>query len=87
MYGRDMAKQISQALDNLETVLKQAGLTLANVVRLNYYTTDMTAFFNAASAFLPRLVASGCKPSSTLLGVASLFHPEIMIELEATAVV
>jgi enamine deaminase RidA (YjgF/YER057c/UK114 family) len=30
-----MAKQINQALDNLEAVLKQAGLSWANVVRLN----------------------------------------------------
>ncbi|MBI2827701.1 MAG: RidA family protein [Acidobacteria bacterium] len=86
MHGRDMAKQANQALDNLETVLRQAGLTLANVVRLNYYTTDMAAFFNAAPTFGPRLAAAGCKPASTLLGVASLFHPEIMIEIEATAV-
>ncbi len=86
MHVRDMAKQVSQALDNLETVLKEAGLTLANVVRLNYYTTDMAAFLNAGPVFGPRLAAAGCKPSSTLLGVASLFHPDIMIEIEATAI-
>ena len=86
MHGKDMAKQVNQALDNLETVLRQTGLTLANVVRLNYYTTDITAFFNAAPVFGPRMAGAGCKPASTLLGVASLFHPEIMIEIEATAV-
>jgi enamine deaminase RidA (YjgF/YER057c/UK114 family) len=41
VYAGDMGKQILQALDNLETVLRQAGLTLANVVRLNYYTTEL----------------------------------------------
>ncbi len=86
MYRGDMAKQVNQALDNLETVLKQAGLTLANVVRLNYYTTDMAAFLNSASAFGPRLGAAACKPSSTLIGVKGLFHPDLMIEIEATAV-
>lgn len=86
IHVRDMAKQVSQALDNLETVLKEAGLTLANVVRLNYYTTDMAAFLKAGPVFGPRLAAAGCKPSSTLLVVASLFHPDIMIEIEATAV-
>jgi enamine deaminase RidA (YjgF/YER057c/UK114 family) len=73
-------------LDNLETVLKQVGLTLANVVRLNYYTTDIAAFLNAAPAYGPRLAAAGCKPSSTLPGVAALFHPDLMVEIEATAV-
>ncbi len=86
MHAGAMAKQVSQALDNLETVLKQAGLSLANVVRLNYYTTDIAAFLKAGRVFGPRLAAAGCKPSSTLLVVAGLFHPDIMIEIEATAV-
>ena len=86
MYAGDMVKQVNQALDNLETVLKQAGLTLANVVRLNYYTTDMGAFHSAGSVLGKRLRAAGCKPASTLLAVAGLFHPDIMLEIEATAV-
>ena len=36
-----MAGQLNKALDNLETVLGQAGLGLSDVVRLNYYVTDM----------------------------------------------
>ncbi|CAN0426791.1 unnamed protein product, partial [Phaeothamnion confervicola] len=32
------------------------------------------------------LAQSGCKPVSTLLGVTRLYHPAIMVELEATAV-
>lgn len=86
MHAGDMTKQVNQALDNLESVLKEAGLTLANVVRLNYYTTDMGAFFSAGQVLGKRLGAAGCKPSSTLLAVAGLFHPHIMIEIEATAV-
>lgn len=86
MHKGNLAAQIDQALDNLETVLGQAGLKLSNVVRLNYYTTDVGGFIQAAATFGPRLHAAGCKPSSTLLGVASLFHPDIMIEIEATAV-
>ena len=86
LFARDMAKQINQALDNLEVVLKDAGLTLANVVRLNYYTTDMAALSNAAPAYGPRLAAAGCKPAATAVAVTSLFHPDLMIEIEATAV-
>ena len=86
MHAGDMAKQINQALDNLENVLKEAGLTLANVVRLNYYTTDIAAFLKAGKSYGPRLATAGCKPSSTVLGGAGLFQPELMIEIEATAV-
>ena len=87
MHAGDMAAQMNQALNNLETVLGQAGLTLTNVVRLNYYTRDMAKFLDvAAGALGPRLQAAGCQPASTLLGVASLFHPDILVEIYATAV-
>ena len=86
LHAGDMAAQINQAFDNLETVLKAAGLTLGHVVRLNYYTRDIPAFLQAAGAFGPRLQAAGVQPAGTLLGVASLFHPDILVEIEATAV-
>ena len=70
-----------RALDNLETVLKVSDLSLANVVRLNFYTTDIGAFYNdAVPAYRPRLEAFGCKPSATLLGVTGLFHPNLMMK-------
>jgi enamine deaminase RidA (YjgF/YER057c/UK114 family) len=87
MHAGDMAAQMNQALNNLETVLGHSGLKLSNVVRLNYYTRDVAAFLAAAATFGPRLHAAGCQPASTLLGVATLFHPDILVEIEATAVV
>lgn len=87
LHAGDIAAQLTQALNNLETVLHQAGLTLKHVVRLNYYTTNVPAFMEAAAAVLPpRLGAVVPKPSGTLLGVASLFHPDALLEIEATAV-
>jgi enamine deaminase RidA (YjgF/YER057c/UK114 family) len=87
LHAGDMAAQIRQAVDNLETVLRKAGLELSDVVRLNYYTTDVDRFVEAAPAGLQRLAAAGCRPASTLLGVARLFNPSLMIEIEATAMV
>jgi enamine deaminase RidA (YjgF/YER057c/UK114 family) len=84
LHAGNMEKQLSQALSNLETVLKQAGMTFANVVRLNYYVTDVQAFLKASAQAGARL--GGAKPPGTLLGVAALFHPDIVIEIEATAV-
>ena len=87
LHAGDMAAQLTQALGNLEAVLRQARLTLKHVVRLNYYTTNVPAFGEAARRILgPRLADVVPKPSGTLLGVASLFHPDALIELEATAV-
>jgi enamine deaminase RidA (YjgF/YER057c/UK114 family) len=85
LHDGDMHAQVNQAFDNLETVLKEAGFSLADVVRLNYYTTDVDAFLAAAAVGGRRLAAAGCRPTSTLLGVNRLFHPDILVELEATA--
>jgi enamine deaminase RidA (YjgF/YER057c/UK114 family) len=87
MHAEDMRAQITLALDNLETVLREAGLDWSNVVRLNYYTTDVDLFFKEYDAAASRLAEAGCRPASTLLGITRLAFPELMIEIEATAVV
>jgi enamine deaminase RidA (YjgF/YER057c/UK114 family) len=86
VHEGDMAAQIGQALDNIETVLKQAGMTLANVVHLNYYTTDIDAFFQHSAVAAQRLAVANRPPASTLLGVTRLAFPQLLIEMEATAV-
>ncbi len=86
LHAGDMAAQLEQAFDNLESVLAQAGLTLTNVVRLNYYVTDVQAYFSASAVVGRRLAALRVKPSGVLLGVAGLFHQDAMVEIEATAV-
>jgi enamine deaminase RidA (YjgF/YER057c/UK114 family) len=86
LHAGDMGAQLTTALDNLEAVLGGGGMALSNVVRLNYYTTDLEAFFGAAEQLGQRLAASGCRPASTLLNVVRLAFPELMIEIEATAV-
>jgi len=87
VHKGDMAAQLRQAFDNLEAVLAGSGCGLANVVRLNYYTTDVPAYLAASGEVARRFAGvGGCPPAGTLLGVASLFHPDILIEIEATAV-
>lgn len=85
-HAGDMARQVSLALDNLEAVLREADMGLGNVVRLNIYTTDIDAFFATYETAASRLAAVGVAPPGTLLGVARLAFPELMVELEATAV-
>ena len=86
LHAGDMAAQLKQAVANLETVLQAGGFDLTDVVRLNYYTTDVDGFMQgAAGGGLARLAEAKCFPASTLLGVARLFHPDIMVEIEATA--
>jgi enamine deaminase RidA (YjgF/YER057c/UK114 family) len=85
-HAGDMAAQISLAADNLEAVLRAAGMDFGNIVRLNFYTTDPDAFMANAEALGARTGAAGVAPPGTLLGVARLAFPELMIEIEAPAV-
>lgn len=86
MHAGDPAAQIALALDNLETVLKAADMTLANVVRLNLYTPDIDGFLQNFGVLAQRLAEAGVQPAVTLLGVTRLFNPDMMIEMEADAV-
>ena len=72
LHAGDMRAQAAAALDNLEAVLRKANMTLANVVRLNTYVTDVDRYLTEAAA--------------TLLGISRLAFPDLLVEIEATAV-
>ena len=86
-HDSDMAAQLALAVDNLEAVLTEAGMSLANLVRLNVYTTDVDALFPHYGVLAGRLGAAGVAPTTTMLGVTRLAVPGQMVELEGTAVV
>lgn len=86
LHAGDVKAQLSQALDNVEAVLQEAGMTLGNVVRLNIHTTEMDRTMEAYGTVAERLAAAGCQPASMMLGVTRLALPDLLVEIEATAV-
>ncbi|MFE1904548.1 RidA family protein [Streptomyces gardneri] len=86
LHEGDMAAQLALSVENLEGVLAEAGMTLANLVRLNVYTTDVDALFPHYGVLAGRLGAAGAAPATTMLGVVRLAIPGQLIELEGTAV-
>lgn len=82
----DMAAQLALSVDNLEAVLEEAGMSLANVVRLNVYTTDVDLLFQHYGVLAARLGAAAVAPTTTMLGVTRLAIPGQLVELEGTAV-
>ncbi len=85
-HDGDVAAQLALSLDNLEAVLGEAGMTLANLVRLNVYTTDVDGLFPHYGVLAARLGAAGVAPATTMLGVTRLAIPGQLVELEGTAV-
>jgi len=81
----DMRNQITLALDNLEAVLNGAEMGLANITRLNIYTTDVDEAMKYFDVFGARFGSINAAPPMTLLGVTRLAIPGLMFEIEATA--
>ena len=82
----EMAAQLDLAIDNLEAVLAAADMTLANVVRLNAYTTDVDELFRNWTRLTHRFASSDGRFATSVLGVARLAAPTLLVLLEATAV-
>ena len=85
-HAGDLPAQVSLSLDNIETVLDEAGMTLGNVVRISVFTTDVDAMMGAWEGLAERFTAARVRPTSTLVGVTRLAFPDLMVEIEATAV-
>ncbi len=85
-HAGDMAAQLALSLDNLEAILGEADMSLANLVRLNVYTTDIERLFQHYGVLASRMGAAGVAPTTTMLGVTRLAILDLMVELEGTAV-
>jgi len=83
-HPADMAAQIEMALDNVEAVLAGADMSLANIVRLNAYTTDLDGLFRHWGTLTSRFGDSDGGFATSLIGVAQL-PAGLLVMLEATA--
>lgn len=85
----DLAGQVAQAYRNVAIALAAVEASFSDVVRLTVYVVDwkptMTDELLAGIASVRDELQIGQAPM-TLIGVASLFEPDILVELEATAV-
>lgn len=85
LYPDDMKGQVNQALDNVEAVLREAGMDLSHVMRLNVYTTDVDGLMEVHDDIVRRFDEAGGRHAGTLLGVTRLAFPGMLVEMEATA--
>ena len=79
----DMKAQSQRVFENIEAILKMAGGTLENVVKITAYLTDMSRYgeYNEVRGkFL-----EGHRPASTTVQVVALAFPGLLVEVEAIA--
>lgn len=81
----DMYKQTQLILAHIEKSLEEAGADLHDVVRTRMYVTDISRWEEAGKAHGEFFVH--IRPATTMVEVSKLIDPEMLIEIEATAVV
>ncbi len=81
----DMRVQMRQVCENIKEALRAAGAGLEDIVKTNTYVTDMDEFFKCIDVRM-EYFGPGF-PTSTTVEVRRLAHPDMVIEIEAMAVV
>ena len=81
----DVYAQAKQTIRNIEKALQQAGASLQDVVRTRIYLTDISRLDEAARAHGEAF--GEIRPASTMVQVSALAEPQMLVEIEAIAVV
>lgn len=80
----DLYAQTKFILLKVEKALQEAGAQMADVVRTRMYVTDISKWEEAGKAHAEffRII----KPATSMVEVSSLIHPDLLIEIEVSAV-
>jgi 2-iminobutanoate/2-iminopropanoate deaminase len=82
---RDMRAQIRQVGENLRVALAEAGATADDLVKTTTYVTDIDEFFKHPDVRAE--IFGQSLPTSTTVEVRRLSHPDLMVEIEAIAMI
>ncbi len=81
----DPYRQARFVYEKIATALAEAGASLADVVRVRTFVTDISWWTDVARA--QGEVFSDIRPAATLVQVSALVEPELLVEIEVDAVV
>ena len=82
----DVTAQTRKVLENMKAVLAESGATMDDVVKVTVFVTNLQRHFSDIHKVRGEFFTSGY-PASTMVEVKSLVHKDMLIEIEAVAVV
>jgi enamine deaminase RidA (YjgF/YER057c/UK114 family) len=72
-------------IEKFSSVLEEAGSSLKDIIRVRIYVREITDWEKVANAFFEYF--KDIKPAATLIEVNSLIDPQLLVEIEATAII
>jgi enamine deaminase RidA (YjgF/YER057c/UK114 family) len=82
----DLEKQTEQVFRNIKSIVEANGGNMNNVIKLGYFITDVSKI-SIVRTVRDQFINTQQPPASTLVQVNKLFRDDVMIEIEATAVI
>ena len=87
VVGGDLYAQSKETYAKIGRILEQAGAAMADVVRIVAYVTDISAPDGFNQATLEAFAGTGVRPAATLVEITALYKAEMLVEIEAYAIV
>lgn len=81
----DPYKQTKFIIEKFSSLLEEAGSSLTDIVRVRIYVREISDWEKVGKAFLEYF--KDIKPAATLIEVSSLIDKQLLVEMEATAII
>ncbi|MBT8215926.1 MAG: RidA family protein [Acidimicrobiia bacterium] len=81
----DLRAQITHVLGLIDELLESAGMSRSTLTSLRFFTTDIDGFLENYDVYAGWIEPAGIRPPQSLLGINRLVHPDLLVEIEATA--
>ena len=85
VHPGDMRAQLRQVCENIGRALRSVGGDFSDVVKTTTFTTDVEEYHRVSDERFKYFKKD--LPTSALIGVVRLAHPDLMVEIEAVAVI